>query len=94
MVVTAIDDKARKYIKSNSIVACLEKKKFLDSIIVRFNNKNELRVFIREEIGRTQFVAWLSEKEIQEWIDSETQAYMHFLKKRRNENAKESCLTN
>ena len=94
MYVSAIGDVANELIKTSPLIKKLKKKPSIQSMLVHINRRNELRIFIREELGRVQNVVWLSEQDAEAWVDSEHKSYLHFSKKRqRDESPKEACLS-
>jgi hypothetical protein len=81
MIISVVDDKAQEFVNTSPLFKKLAKKKYIYSIVAYTNKKNDIRIFIREEVGKKQSVTWLSESDIEAWTDSSSQSYMHFSKK-------------
>lgn len=83
------DAKAKQFAAESSLFHHLKRRKFVISLVVRFDRKDNLRIFLREEIGKVQHVVWLSEEELREWINSPIESHFHFTKPRTGSRKKE-----
>jgi hypothetical protein len=77
MILTIRDDMAREFVRNSNDFRLARKKKFVTYMLVRFNAQGDLRIFLREEIGRIQHVVWLSESDLSLWANSSVESHFH-----------------
>jgi len=77
MIISLQDEKAEQFAKESNLFRLAKKKKFVTQLIIRYDFQNNLRVFLREEVGHVQHVAWLSEEELEKWVNSPTESHFH-----------------
>jgi hypothetical protein len=77
MIISLLDNKAKQFAKDSNVFRLVKKKKFVTQLIIRYDHQDNLRVFLREEVGKVQHVVWLSEEELSTWANSPVESHFH-----------------